>query len=131
MKNIFRPKENAKVRQNDIIAKGINTSTFGTQSLWSLGRKIWNNLRLNIKSETSFPKFKEYIKIWLGPKCSMHKHANRKCSVVFLDINLSRFGIYLSLLLFLYIFIDSLFSKDKQSFHSFNHGFYCYFGVHK
>ena len=63
------PKENAKVRQNDIIVKRINTSRFGTQSLRSLGPKIWNNLPSNIKSETSFLKFKEYIKTWLGPKC--------------------------------------------------------------
>ena len=61
MKNIFTPKENAKVRQNDIIVTRINTSRFGTQSLRSLGS--------NIKSETLFPKFKEYIKTWLGPKC--------------------------------------------------------------
>ena len=52
MKNIFTPKENAKVRQNDIKVKRINTSRFGTQSLTSLGPKIWNNLPSNIKSET-------------------------------------------------------------------------------
>ena len=52
MKNIFRPKENAKVRQNDIIVKRTNTSRFGAQSLRSLGPKIWNNLPSNIKSET-------------------------------------------------------------------------------
>ena len=69
MKNVFTPKENPKVRQNDIIVKHINTSRFGTQSLRSLSTKIWNNLPSNIKSETSFPKFKEYIKTWLGPKC--------------------------------------------------------------
>ena len=32
MKNIFKPKENLKVRQNDIIVKRINTSRFGTES---------------------------------------------------------------------------------------------------
>ena len=39
MKGIFTPKENAKVRQNDIIVKRINTSRFGTQSLRSLVSK--------------------------------------------------------------------------------------------
>ena len=39
MKNIFTPKENSKVRQNDIIVKRINTSRFGTQSLRSLSPK--------------------------------------------------------------------------------------------
>ena len=68
MKNIFTPKENAKVRQNDIIVKRINTSRFGTQSVRSVGPKIWINLPSNIKSETVFLKFKEYIKTWLGPK---------------------------------------------------------------
>ena len=69
MKDIFRPKENAKVKQNEIIFKHIYTSKFGTQSLSSLSPKIWNKLPLNIKSETSFLKFKEYVKTWLGPKC--------------------------------------------------------------
>ena len=50
MKDIFTPKENAKVRQNDIIVTRINTNRFGTQSLRSLGPKIWNNLLSNIKS---------------------------------------------------------------------------------
>ena len=67
-KTIFMPKENSKVRQNDIIVKRINASRFGIQNLRSLGPKIWNNLPSNIKSETLFPKFKEYIKTWLGPK---------------------------------------------------------------
>ena len=61
MKNIFTPKENSKVRQNDITVKGINASRFGTQSLRPFGQKIRNNLL----SEISFPKFKEYIKTWL------------------------------------------------------------------
>ena len=68
VKNIFTPKDNPKVKHNDIIVKCINTSRFGTQSLRSLGPKIWNNLPSNIKSEKSFPKIKEYIKTWLGPK---------------------------------------------------------------
>ena len=66
MKNIFTPKGNSKVRSNDIINKRINTSRFGTQSLRSLGPKIWNNLPSKIKSEKSFPKFKDYNKARLG-----------------------------------------------------------------
>ena len=62
MKNIFTPKENSNIRQNDIIVKRMNTSGFGTQSLRSLGTKLWNNLPSIIKSRTSFLKFKEYIK---------------------------------------------------------------------
>ena len=52
-----------------MIVKHINASRFGTQSLRSLGPKIWNNLPPNIKSETSFLRFKEYIKTWHGPNC--------------------------------------------------------------
>ena len=48
MKNIFMPKENSKVRQNDIIVKRTNTTRFGTQCLSSLGPKLWNNLLSNI-----------------------------------------------------------------------------------
>ena len=69
LKNIFKPKENAKVTHNDIMLKRINSSRFGTRSLRPLRPKMWNNLPSNIKSETSFPKFKEYIKTWLRQKC--------------------------------------------------------------
>ena len=44
MKSIFTPKENAKVRQNDIIAKRINTSRFGTQSLRPLDPKTCHQI---------------------------------------------------------------------------------------
>ena len=50
MKNIFTPKENPKVRHNDVMVKCINTST---QGLRSLVPKIWNNLPSGIKLETS------------------------------------------------------------------------------
>ena len=98
MKNIFTPKENAKVRQNDIIVKRINTSRFGTKSLRSLGPKIWNNLPSNIKSETSFLKFKKYIKTWLGPKCRYEvciSNVNRKCSVFLYIFKFIKFFTYI------------------------------------
>ena len=57
IKNIFTPKENAKVRRNGITVNCINTSRFSTQILRSLRPKIWNNLPSNIKSETPFLKF--------------------------------------------------------------------------
>ena len=53
MKNIFTPKESARIRQNDTIVS--------VQGLKFLGLKVWNNLPSNIKSETSFLKFREYI----------------------------------------------------------------------
>ena len=60
MKVIFTPKLYPKVRPNDILAKHHNTITYGTKSLKTLGPKIWNQLPEDIKSETSYTKFKEY-----------------------------------------------------------------------
>ena len=69
MKNIFTSKENARVRPNNIVIKSHNSATYGGKSLMKLGPKIWNSLPEKIKSETSDKKFKEYIDLWLGPKC--------------------------------------------------------------
>ena len=147
MKYIINAKENAKVRQNDIIDKRKNASRFGTQSLRSLGPKRWNNLPLNIKWETSFPKFKEYIKTWLGPKCRCKVCINMWIENVLLFslyINSSSFYIYLWLLvlfknfssdlirfyarfIFFYFctYADLLFSEDKSIFiHSFIWNFF-------
>ena len=116
MKNIFTPKENEKVRQNDIIVKRINPNRFGTQSLRSLGPKIWKNLPSNIKSETSFLKFKEYIKTWLGRKCRCTVCINmwtENVLLFFIYFFLSSFYIYLWLLL---VFKD--FSSDLIHFYA-------------
>ena len=97
MKNIFTPRKSTKVRQNDIMVKRIKTSIFGTQSLRSLGPKIWNDLPSNIKSEILFLKFEKYIKTWFGPKCRCKLCINMwtESSAVFLHITLSRFYIFL------------------------------------
>ena len=116
-KNIFTSKENAEVRQNDIF-KRINTSRFGTQSLKSLGPKIWNNLSSNIKSETSFLKFKEYIKTWSGPKCRC------KVCISMWTENVLLFCIYLTLSIF---YIYSYFYSIRilaQIWSVFMHGLY-------
>ena len=57
MKGIFTPKLHPKVRPNDILVKHHNIMTYGTKSLKTLGPKIWNQLRQDIKSETSYTKF--------------------------------------------------------------------------
>ena len=69
VKDIFTPKLHPKVRPNDILVKHHNTMTYGTKSLKTLGPKIWNQLPEDIKSETSYTKFMEYINTWFGPKC--------------------------------------------------------------
>ena len=58
-----------KVRPNNILVKHNNTVTYGTKSLKTLDPKICNQLLGDIKSETSFTKFKEYIVTWFGPRC--------------------------------------------------------------
>ena len=58
MKDIFTPKLHPKVRPNDILVKYHNTITYSAKSLKTLGPKIWNQLPRDIKSETSYTKFK-------------------------------------------------------------------------
>ena len=59
LKEIFKTKVNPRVRTNDIIVKTHNTATYGDKSLTVLVRKIWNSLQKNIKSESSYRRFKE------------------------------------------------------------------------
>ena len=63
-----RLKKKLKVRHNGIMVKLINANKFGTQSLRSIGLKIWNNLPSKFKPETLFSKVKEHTKNWLGLK---------------------------------------------------------------
>ena len=58
MKDIFTPKLHPKVRPNDILVKHRNSITYGAKSLKTFGPKIWNQLPGDIKSETSYTKFK-------------------------------------------------------------------------
>ena len=69
MKDLFTLKENAKVRPNNTVVKSHNSATYVDKSWMTLGPKIWNAPTENIKSETSYKKFKEYIDLWFGPKC--------------------------------------------------------------
>ena len=50
-----------------------NTVQLGDKSIRSLGPHIWNGLPEEIKNETSYDKFKEYLNTWYGPKstCSL------------------------------------------------------------
>ena len=61
MKDIFRPKLHPKVRSNGSLVKH-HTIKSGAKSLKTLGPKIWNQLPGGIKSETSYTKFKKYIR---------------------------------------------------------------------
>ena len=58
IKNIFTRKENARVRQHDLLVGSHETRTYGDKSFKILGPKIWNALPTEIKCETSLSKFK-------------------------------------------------------------------------
>ena len=58
MKDIFTPKLDAKVRPSKILVKHHNTITHGAKCLKVLGPKIWSQLPDNIKSETTYTKFR-------------------------------------------------------------------------
>ena len=45
-----------------------NTTKYGNKSLRSLGSHIWNSLPKEIKVETDYNKFKNYIDKWFGAK---------------------------------------------------------------
>ena len=70
MKDIFTPILHPKVRPDDILVKHHSTITYGPKSLKTLGPKIWSKLPGDIKSETSYTKYKEYVDTWFGPKCT-------------------------------------------------------------
>ena len=69
MKDIFTPKLYPKVRPSDMVKHHNTITTYGAKSLKTLGPKIWHQLPGDIKSETSYTKFKEYIDSSFGPKC--------------------------------------------------------------
>ena len=60
---------NIKVNQNNTTKYGNNTTKYGNKSLRSLGPHIWNSLPKQIKEETNYNKFKNYIDKWFGAKC--------------------------------------------------------------
>ena len=77
MKNIFSIKTNARVRPNDISVKAHKSPNFGDKSLTNLGPETWNVLAQDMKAETSYLIFKEYIATLFGPRCICNLY---KCS---------------------------------------------------
>lgn len=64
---IGRPVRSQNV--NNLTVPNIDTVSFGTKSLSSLGPKIWNKLPNHLKSSESLSTFKNAIKSWNGSKC--------------------------------------------------------------
>ncbi len=46
-----------------------NTVTYGLNSFWYKGAKIWNDLPNKIKNSITLAEFKNQNKKWQGPKC--------------------------------------------------------------
>ena len=80
LKEIFKSKINSRVRPNDIIVKTHNAATYGGKSITVLGPKASSFLPENVKSESSYRRFKEYINTWFRPKCycTYYKYITRK-----------------------------------------------------
>lgn len=55
---------------NNLKVPRINTRSFGTKSLTSLGPNIWNKLPNHMKTAESLNIFKKMIKFWNGQHCS-------------------------------------------------------------
>ena len=69
MKEIFYETTNLTHRPFNIKVNQNNTTKYGNKSLRSLGPHIWNSLPKQIKEETNYNKFKNYIDKWFGTKC--------------------------------------------------------------
>ena len=62
-----RPVRNQNLNNLEIVKR--NTSTYGTNSLISLGPKIWNSLPHHLKSCDILTSFNNAIKMWNGKIC--------------------------------------------------------------
>ena len=54
---------------NKLIVKIQRTKQYGTDTLRSLGPKIWNSLPTEIKNSDNLGTFKVLTKTWSGPNC--------------------------------------------------------------
>ena len=52
-----------------------HTTKYGNKSLRCLGPHIWNYLPNQIKKETDYTKFKEFINDWFGMKCKWNLYS--------------------------------------------------------
>ena len=78
MKEIFYKTTNLTHRPFNIKVNQNNTTKYGNKSLRSLGPHIWNSLPKQIKEETDYNKFKNYIDKWFGAKykCNLCSYLN-------------------------------------------------------
>ena len=69
MKEIFTLNTSRDASRNLLMVKCQQTKRYGTDTLRSLGPKIWNSLPDEYRKCENFNIFKELIKSWSGPSC--------------------------------------------------------------
>ena len=69
MKEIFHKTAFRMHRPFHLEVNENHTTKYGNKSLRCLGPHIWNSLPNQIKKETDYTKFKEFINDWFGMKC--------------------------------------------------------------
>ncbi len=81
MQNIFKLRSsNYSLRNpNNLAHVRPNQTTFGSNSLMSIGPQIWNGLPNELKSAENLKSFKNLIKKWDGPAC---KCSACQCSLI-------------------------------------------------
>ena len=73
MKEIFELNTRMDNQANKLVVQSQSSKKYGTDTLRSLGPKIWNSLPNNIRSSNNLYSFKELIKAWSGPQCKCNK----------------------------------------------------------
>ena len=69
IKNYSEKNENSASKKYKLKIPIRNSVTFDGNSLRPLAPRVWNSLPKQLKTETSFVKFKEEIDKWFGPRC--------------------------------------------------------------
>ena len=69
MKEFFQLNSRRDITSKKLVVQSQNSKKYGTNTLRSLGPKIWNSLSVDIRTSNSLSTFKELIKTWSGPKC--------------------------------------------------------------
>ena len=87
MKDIFQFRSNDRLARSQNIynlkVPAVNSTRFGTNSLSSLGPKIWNNLPSHLKSAESLEDFKTVIKKWNVPSVNIHINKNVRSRIIY------------------------------------------------
>ena len=69
MKEIFIQNTRRGAQSNKLYVQSQHSKKYGSDTLRSLGPKIWNSLPINFRETLSLGTFKQLIKTWSGPQC--------------------------------------------------------------